>query len=219
MTQNPAVLLKQGLIQLGLPHDEKHIAMIETYLDEIEKWNKRHDMVKADREQLVTHHVLDSLAGIDVIKSIPSRERILDIGSGAGFPGIPLALCLPDSHITLSDRSTIRTAFLSAATIRLGITNCEVICGDYREIRGHFDVITFRAFSETGKELYGMERLLAVDGTIIAYKGREEKILKELTKIDSVKWSHRVIRVKVPFLEKERHLLMLSRKGSPAGSV
>ncbi|MBN2533626.1 MAG: 16S rRNA (guanine(527)-N(7))-methyltransferase RsmG [Spirochaetales bacterium] len=201
--------LISGLTELGIAFNSTQITRLLIYIKEIEKWNTRFNMVKASGKILLTKHLFDTLAGFPVFLEAENREIILDIGSGAGFPGIPLSVFLPDSGFILSECSRVKASFLRNIAILLDLKNVEVFENDFKRLNRKADIITFRAFSGLDKILDDCFTLLNPGGSIIAYKGRRQKAEEELCGIDSKKVSVKINRVTVPFLEEERHLVML----------
>jgi 16S rRNA (guanine527-N7)-methyltransferase len=215
VTVHPVLL--QGLERLGIRSTTVQLRQLESYRHELERWNRTFGFVKAEGEELVVRHFLDSLAGLGAIAELAGAGRIADVGSGAGFPGVPLAIMLPRATLTLVEPASRKAAFLRGVAILLELGNVTVAEKQLRELQGPFDLVTFRAFRPlAARELTGLRRLLAPGGAIVAYKGRRERVAAELRQIglagagaDRVK----VVALRVPFLEEERHLVVL-RSGS-----
>ncbi len=204
-------LLQSGLKQLHLPGKGKEVDCLLLYMDEIRKWNRRFGLVRAKNDELVIKHVLDSLSGLAVIRGIEHRARIADVGSGAGFPGLPLAMFMPDSSFSLIERSEKRAAFLRNIVILSDLKNVDVTQADLQDIRESFDIVVFRAFSRLPDRISALERITGKEGIIAAYKGRAARIQKEIEEIAAQFDEIRVIPLKVPFLQEERHLVLLYR--------
>ena len=187
--------LRCGLRALGLDADG---GMLAAYVAELDRWNRVYGFVKADREQLVTHHVLDALTAVPIVRRL--GPSVADFGSGAGLPAIPLAIALPRLTFTLIERSEKRRAFLSAVVPHLGLDNARVVehAGGDR-----FDLVTARAVAplpELAAAVAGdrlAPRLLAYAGTRAAI----DAALRTLPFPASVE------RVRVPGLAAERHLV------------
>ena len=207
--------IKKGLRQLSIPLSRDQVHQCMTYLHEVEQGNKRMNLVKATGLILVVKHLFDSLAGISFFLQAQRRKRIYDIGSGAGFPGIPLAIALPDSEFILAERVGKKAGFLQNAVLYTGLTNIEIFGHNFREINKKVDIITFRAFSAIGKVIDDLLALLHPGGTIIAYKGQKAKIDEEIGEIEKRKGNTsldiEVQKVVVPFLESERHMVIIKR--------
>jgi 16S rRNA (guanine527-N7)-methyltransferase len=138
--------------------------------------------------------------------------RIADVGSGAGLPGIPLAICLPDCRFTLIERKTRRAVFLRNTLTALGLPNAEVEEWEMEKApRFCFGLICFRAFHPLDVRLLKMLfRLLAPGGVLAAYKGRQEKIAAEMGAVRDLVGSWEAIPCPVPFLDEERHLVVIA---------
>lgn len=199
--------LAQGLqamgIDLGADAQEKLLA----YLRLLEKWNKVHNLT-AVREpgQMVVLHLLDSLS---VLPHVAAAHTLLDVGTGAGLPGIPLAIARPDLAVTLLDASHKKAAFLRQAKAELALANVQVACE--RVEKWHpaaaFDAVVSRAFAELGDFVAQAAHLAAPGGTLLAMKG-----VHPFDEIAKVPASHRVLGVvelRVPTLEAQRHLVLL----------
>jgi 16S rRNA (guanine527-N7)-methyltransferase len=199
--------LEEGLDRLGVHYETAQLELISLHLKEIERWNRRHNLVKARGRQLVVRHVLDSLAGLDPIRAVKQRATIVDVGSGAGFPGIPLSIFLTDSLFFLLDRSAIRAAFLKNIVTLLGLKHVAVIEDDLGNVDRCFDVVTFRAFSPLQACWRGIARITRPGGTVAAYKGRPERFAREIESIkaDSVT----VLPLQVPGLDAARNLVII----------
>jgi 16S rRNA (guanine527-N7)-methyltransferase len=206
-------LLEKGLQTLNIPYTDTEITSLSVFIREIERWNKKFNLVKAHGENLIIRHILDSLAGVAYFASHKNYTSILDIGSGAGFPGIPLSLFLTTSSFTLAERSGRRAAFLNTIVSILSLEHVDVFHGDYRQIKKRFDIITFRALSRLEVEIESILKKLQTSGTIIAYKGKLSTIKDECEKIEQYHLSGEVKALNVPFLQEERHLLILRRMG------
>jgi len=217
MSQSTDALLAEGLAKLGLNENESRIfPLLERYIEEIELFNPAYGLVKVkDRRELIVKHILDSLAPLKVKCDLfEGREslRIADVGSGAGLPGIPLAICLPDATFTLIERMGRRAGFLRDAIAVLGLPNVAIEEADTDELtlaaNDRYDLIVFRAFKPLDDALLkGLFALLKPTGLLAAYKGRRQAVDEEMSGLQSLTWE--VIPLEVPFLEEERHLVLI----------
>ena len=226
--------LEEGLAALGKsdPDIKKIFAsredaittLLENYLAEIERFNPAYGLVGAkDRRELVVKHILDSLAPLGImhrlLRAFPPPHNIADAGSGAGLPGIPLAICLPGVSFTLIERMGRRAGFLRNTLAVLGLSNTAV---EEREMEqaaaGQYHLVTFRAFRPLEPRLLkGLFRACAEGGVLAAYKGRREKIDEELEAVKSAIGPWEALPCPVPFLEEERHLLIIKPPARPSG--
>ena len=195
--------IKRGLVALSL---ESHIEVaekLEQYLALITKWNKVTNLTSIDDpEQMVLLHLLDSLT----IQPYISGSRILDVGSGAGLPGIPLALINEDKDFILLDSNGKKTRFMLQATIELGIKNVEVVQSRAQDFGGKFDQVVCRAFTGTGDFVKSCSHLLAPEGSLLAMKGPAES---EVTLLPGFKQS--IHQLNVPDLVSERYLIEIGQ--------
>lgn len=196
--------LAVGIDQLGLKIDAVTQQKLLEYLALLEKWNKVHNLTAVrDTEEMVTLHLLDSLSVLPHIK----RGRLLDVGSGAGLPGIVLALTRPDLSVTTMDSSHKKASFMRQAKAELGLANLEVVCGRVEAFKPEhkFDMIVSRAFSEIAEFLRLTRHLLADGGVWLAMKGVYP--YDELAQLKDV--AAEVVELHVPGLEARRHLVFL----------
>ena len=222
---NETALLEEGLVQLDIGALDKILPLLVKYIEEIELFNAAYGLVKVtDRRELIVKHILDSLAPLSIILSlVDKRAKIADVGSGAGLPGIPLAVCMPDAEFTLIERMGRRTGFLRDVLALLGLPNVRVEETEMEKIRlpavaGRFDLAVFRAFRPLEPAiLKGLLRLTAPGGTLAAYKGRRESVEEEMAQVlkcakegtGPAIGSWELLPLAVPFLEEERHLLLV----------
>jgi 16S rRNA (guanine527-N7)-methyltransferase len=194
------------------------LSPLNKYIEEIELFNSAYGLVgAADRRELVIKHILDSLAPLGILRRLLQDtalpRRIADVGSGAGLPGIPLAIALPDCSFTLIERMGRRAGFLRNCLALLGLTNTEVEEGEMEKAApGRFSLIVFRAFRPLEPAIVqGLFRLLAEGGILAAYKGRKDKVAEEMEAIRDLVPIWEAHPLKVPFLEEERHLVVMRR--------
>jgi 16S rRNA (guanine527-N7)-methyltransferase len=218
MSGETAGQLKLGLVKLGIPFCSRQLDRVRIFLEELERWNRRYGLIarsggkdrQIDRSQLIVRHVLDSLAPWGTIAAFEHRSRIADVGSGAGFPGIPLAVFLPHCRFTLLEPSATKAAFLRNAAILTGLENVEVAETRLEHLHRRYDLVVFRAFSPLSRALPGLRRIVEPGGAILAYKGKLSRIQEELAATDLDPQDLRIVALEVPFLEEERHLVIVS---------
>lgn len=219
----PAELLREGIAQLAIPDADRVVRTLEAYLAELARWNARFGFVKADEEELVVKHALDSLSAwraVQELTAVPlSRGRdaparpgtVLDVGTGAGFPGIPLAVALPEVSFTLLERASRKIAFLKTCAIILGLANVRALQADLSAAEGRYDVVTFRAFAPLERFLDEAGRALSF-GALVAYKGRRARGREEAQAVEGREggaYTAEVREVEVPFLQEERCLVIV----------
>jgi 16S rRNA (guanine527-N7)-methyltransferase len=199
--------LRRGLATLSPDADSATGALL-ALVDLLVKWNRTYNLTAIrDPEAIVSHHLLDSLVLARYIRC----GRVLDVGTGGGFPGLPLALARPQCDVTLLDSNQKKTAFLRDAIATLGIRNGAVVCERVERWNAEapFDWIVSRAFAELADFICGAEHLLAADGCFVAMKGIFPA--EEIARLPSRFRVRSVERVEVPGLDAERHLVFVER--------
>lgn len=199
--------LDAGLAALPLELCANAIERLLAYIALLQRWNATYNLSAVrDPLQMVTRHLLDSLA----IAPWVEGESLADLGSGAGLPGIPLALMTPRRRVTLVDSNGKKARFLRAAVRELELANVEVVESRVEELNGTFDCITARAFSSLPEMLVRGGHLLAADGVWLAQKGRlpqdELEAVPQGFRVDAI------IPLMVPGLDAQRHLVLLRRQ-------
>jgi 16S rRNA (guanine527-N7)-methyltransferase len=205
--------LAAGIAALGLALPEGAEAKLLAYLALLDKWNRVYNLTAVrDTERMVSHHLLDSLAAVPYFQGgCPDLIRVLDVGSGGGLPGIPLAIARPEWQVTLIDSIAKKTAFLLQAKAELGLANLNVVTSRVEDFRSEtgFDVITSRAFSDLKEFVMLTRHLLKPAGRWLAMKGLMPN--EEIANLpDWVKVSADYALV-VPGLEASRHVIVLER--------
>lgn len=209
----------QGRTQLAGEHAIAPAAESEQrlrqFLSLLQKWNRVYNLTAiTDPTQMWTHHVADSLSIVPLLDSLLARSnsnRVLDVGSGAGLPGIPLAIVRPDWELTLVDSSSKKTAFITQAIAELGLSNATVITARIEALTSRpFAVITSRAFASLTDFTERSRHLLAADGVWLAMKGGLPD--EELHSLSPDIECAAVIPLEVPGLEARRHALLLKVK-------
>lgn len=205
-----AVQLTQGLMAMNTCAPQEQQEKLLAYLDLLYKWNRVYSLTALKEEdQAVSHHLLDSLS---ILPFIPTGN-LLDVGSGGGTPGIPLAIARPELTVTLLDSNTKKAAFLRQAAIELGLNNIAVHSGrveQYHPDTG-FAAITSRAFAELADFVSLSKHLLAPGGRWLAMKGvRPEEEMARLPDDVGVDAAYPLT---VPGIDGERHLVVLRRTG------
>lgn len=203
-----APLLATGIISLGLDLRVETQEKLLEYLKLLQKWNKVYNLTAIrDAEQMVSHHLLDSLAVLPYLWP----GNWLDVGCGAGLPGLVLAIARPDWQFTLLDSNSKKTSFVQQATIELGLQNVKVVCARVEDLQASekFDGIISRAFAETDDFIRLTRHLLANKGRWAAMKGAPEQELQRLPDDIEVE---RIIPLHVTGLDAARCLVILKEK-------
>ena len=198
--------LADGLSALPLELNASVQHQLIDYLQLLVKWNRAYNLTAIRQpEQMVTRHLLDSL----VIGPYLQGPRILDVGTGAGLPGIPLALAYPDLKFTLLDSNGKKIRFVTQAVAELGLANVDVIQSRIEAFQPEcrFDTITARAFASIEELIDQTTRLLVDKGQYLIMKGvypvAEVEAMPEGYQVEAVH------QLKVPALDAERHLLIV----------
>ena len=197
--------LEAGLVSLGFSFDPAQVDRLLQFLGLLEKWGSTYNLTAIrDPRAAVDLHLLDSVL---VLPHLRGAAQILDVGTGAGLPGIPLAILMPSSQFVLLDRSAKKIRFVRQAILELGLGNVEAVASrieDFKPRDGAFDAILARAFASL-LEIRGMtSRLLAPNGRIAALKGRfPENELAELSGADV-----EVRPLVLPGVAVDRHLVL-----------
>ena len=205
-------------IKLIAPNREKITYQLENYIKEIENFNSAYGLVGVnEKNELIIKHILDSLAPLGIINRLlketnaENKAQIADAGSGAGLPGIPLAIAMPHCDFTLIERMGRRAGFLLNTKAVLSLSNVDIEESELeRSGKGRFNLVTFRAFKPLEpKLLKTLFSICAPGGIIAAYKGRREKTEAETASLGENCKKCEIIPCKTPFLEEERHILVI----------
>jgi len=199
--------LDAGLSALGIALDDRAIARLLDYVDLLERWNAAYNLTAVrDPAEMVTRHLVDSLAILPYV----SGATLADLGSGAGLPGIPLAIAVPARETLLVDSNGKKARFLREAVRRLDLEHVRVAESRVEDVAGTFECITARAFASLADMLRWGGHLLAPGGVWLAMKGRVDAA--ELDAVPAGFRVERIVALNVPGLDAERHLVIL--KGS-----
>lgn len=205
---NLALELERGITQLGLQVNPDKQVKLLAYLALLHKWNQVYNLTAIrNPQQMVSNHLLDSLAVLPYLQA----GKWLDVGCGAGLPGVVLAIAEPEWQITLLDSNSKKTGFVQQAAIELGLTNVKVCCARVEDFvtEAKFDGIISRAFTELGGFIALTRHLLAPDGHWAAMKGNAEREISEMPK-DCIVESFTALQV--PGLVAARSLVMVSQQ-------
>jgi 16S rRNA (guanine527-N7)-methyltransferase len=210
-------LLIEGAKAFGIDLNEKAIQSFETYLKELLKWNQRINLTAIRSEKgIVLKHFLDSLS---VNPHLPKHSSILDIGSGAGFPGIPLKIIQPSLEVTLIDSVRKKVDFQRHIIRMLGLKGTEAIHGRVQDkeilqsLGGRFDIVLSRAFSDLQTLLALSLPFLKREGTVIAMKGEvDPNEIGLLTGIKGIQYRlQKKIPMILPFSSFKRTILLFEK--------
>lgn len=197
--------LDAALREMGMLLDDSRQARLLDYLVLITKWNRTYNLTAIhEPERMLTHHLLDSLSILPGVTAGP----LLDVGSGAGLPGIPLAIARPDLRVTLLDSSQKRCGFMRQAAIELKLANVQVVhtrAENYRPVDNYPQIVS-RAFSDLGDFVKATRHLLAEDGEWLAMKGLYPD--EEIAQIKGARVKSHA-RLHVPGLDADRHLIIM----------
>lgn len=197
--------LTEAIDSMGIRLESRQEVALLDYLALLAKWNRTYNLTAIhEPERMLTHHVLDSLAVLPYVGPGP----LLDVGSGGGLPGIPLAIARPDLEVTLLDTSQKKCSFMQQAVIELKLAKVQVVHVRVEEFHreGGYPQIVSRAFSELREFVALTRHLLADGGEWLAMKGLYPN--EEITLLKGARVK-RDIRLHVPGLEADRHLIVM----------
>lgn len=207
---SPAARLAAGLAALGITLDEAAQAALLRLLDELLDWNTRMNLTAIrDRDEAITRHLLDSLS----VQPFLRGPRLADVGTGAGFPGLPLAVANPGWQFALLESTGKKARFVEHAVATLGLANVQVVNARAEAWRAElpFTDVICRAVADLAGFIRVAGHLCAPGGRLWAMKGRvPEDELAALPRGWNAVAVHRLV---VPGLEAERHLVELVRRG------
>jgi len=200
--------------ELGVALTLEQAERLARYTHLLLRWNRVHNLTAIQRpEQALSHHLLDSLSILPTLLRLTQGQpgRVIDVGSGGGLPGIPIAVAAPQFEVTLIDRVQKKIAFLQQAKTELGLFNLQPVHGRVEDYNAApFDLVVARAFSSLVQLVRSTRRLIAADGHWCAMKGAVPA--EELAALAQLKIGARLtatIKLRVPRLDAERHLLVL----------
>ena len=203
--------LGAGIAALQLDVPSAVVERLLDYLDLLDRWNATYNLSAVrDRGEMVTRHLLDSLSVAPFVQG----ASLADLGSGAGLPGIPLAILAPQRAVALVDSNGKKTRFLRAAVRELGLANVTVIESRVENVRGTRDCVTARAFASLADMLGRGGHLLAPGGVWLAMKGRDPQ--DEVAALPDGYRIEAVVPLAVPGLDAERCVVVIRRSGDPA---
>jgi 16S rRNA (guanine527-N7)-methyltransferase len=200
------VFPERATAALGLSLSREQQQALLRYVALMQKWNQVYNLTAIrEPERMLSHHILDSLAVVSHIRP----GRVLDVGSGAGLPGIPLAVARPELTVTLLDSNQKKTAFIQQVIAELGLKNAQVINQRVENWRAPrpFDTIISRAFAELSDFVRQTRHLLAPGGEFVAMKGQRPDM--EIAHLSEAFRLNRVVELAVPGLDAERHLVFI----------
>ena len=209
--------LSKGLAELGLDLSEQQQAQLLSYLALIERWNKVYNLTALrQQEAMLTHHLLDCLAILPPLRLQVARmagtPQILDVGSGAGLPGLVLAICQPDWRIDCVDTVAKKAAFMQQTAATLGLQNTKIHHARVEELaqkqNARYSIICSRAFSSLADFVHLTESSLQEQGVWLAMKGRAPGV-DELEALKGLALAERVEPIVVPGLDAQRCLVWL----------
>ena len=207
-------LLDIGTDRMGIKATNKQLDQMKVYIELLEKWNKVYNLTAIrDPKAMVSRHILDSLTLVPYV----SGESLLDVGSGPGLPGIPLAILFPEKQFSVLDCNGKKTRFMTQARTALGLKNVTVENRRVEEwkIKTGFDEITSRAFSSLEDMVTSTSHLMAEGGRWLAMKGiyPERELVQLQAAIPNVQRANS-IKLSVPGCDGERHLVIIEVFGN-----
>jgi len=196
--------LSAGANALGVELDDAQIARLVAFAQLLRQWNAAFNLIsRQDIRRLVSRHLLDSLSLAPRLRG----GRVLDLGTGAGLPGLPLAIARPSLQFTLVDRGERRIRFVRQACMELGLSNVDAIAADFASFRATtpFDTVVSRAVAKPASLWRVAGSLLAADGVVLLQVGAAEG-----TDIDVDAHAH-TESIRIPGIEQPQHIMTIRR--------
>ncbi len=211
--------LRAGLNALRLPLNDQQIAQLLDYQDLIAKWTKVYNLTAVrDPSEMMTHHLLDSLAAVAPLAAYLDKaglgqgSRLLDVGSGAGLPGVVIAICCPAIAVSCVDTVAKKAAFIKQAALALKLPNLTGLHARVENIDQAFDVICSRAFASLPDFTQWSVGALAPQGVWMAMKGKHPA--DELAALPASVDVFHVEQLQVPGLDAERCIVWMRQKSA-----
>ena len=207
--------LESGLRALGLSLTPAQQSQLLDFLALIQKWNQVYNLTAVrDPQEMLTHHLLDSLAVVAPLQRRAGGRplRLLDVGSGAGLPGVVLAICCPGLHVDCVDTVGKKAAFIQQAAVTLKLPRLRGLHDRVEKLVGPYDLICSRAFASLSDFVNWSAGALAGEGVWLAMKGRHPA--EEIAALPPEVAVFHVEPLQVPGLDAERCLIWLKKAGS-----
>jgi len=203
--------LRRGAQSLGLVLDEAQIRQLLDYQALIQKWNKVYNLTAVrDPAEMLTHHLLDSLAVISPLRRLVRvSARLLDVGSGAGLPGVVIAICCPEWGVDCVDAVAKKAAFIQQVAVSLKLPNLRGLHQRVETLSGRYDLISSRAFASLADFIAGSREVLAPEGVWMAMKGKLPEA--EMAALPAGVEVFHVEQLQVPGLDADRCIVWLRR--------
>jgi 16S rRNA (guanine527-N7)-methyltransferase len=222
-TIDPGARLAAAAAELHVDLDARQREQLLAYVDLIAKWNKVYNLTSVrDRDEMLVQHLFDSLAAVPALRRQTGGRaiRLLDVGSGAGLPGIVIAICCPEIEVDCVDTVGKKAAFIQQAAVELKLPNLRGLHDRVERLAGPYDVVSSRAFASLADFVIWSEGALAAGGVWLAMKGKRPDA--ELAALPNAAEAFHVEQLDVPELSAERCIVWMRRRidaGSPgAGS-
>lgn len=206
--------LRAGAAELGLALDDGQVAQLLQYQALLDKWGKVYNLTAVrDASEMLTHHLLDSLAVVAPLRrhTRSAAIRLLDVGSGAGLPGVVVAICCPEIRVDCLDAVAKKAAFVQQAAGTLRLHNLRGVHGRVEQVRDAYEVVSSRAFASLSDFVSGSRAALAPGGTWLAMKGKHPDA--EIAALPQDVSVFHVEQLRVPGLDAERCIVWM-RLGS-----
>ena len=206
-----AVTLRAGLAQLRLQLSDQQVSQLLAYQALIAKWTKVYNLTAVrDPAEMVTHHLLDSLAAITPLQKQMAQGKLLDVGSGAGLPGVVIAICCPAIAVTCVDTVAKKATFIKQVALELRLPNLVGLHARVERINQPFDLICSRAFASLVDFTHWSANALAPTGVWFAMKGKHP--VDELAALPATVDVFHVEQLQVPGLDAERCAVWMRKK-------
>ena len=219
MSISLAAGLDAGLDALDLDLKLAQRQALLDYLALLQKWNQVYNLTAVrDPQAMLSHHLLDCLAVVAPLRAqlatlaFPDPIRLLDVGSGAGLPGLVLAICLPDVQVDCVDTVAKKASFIQQATLSLGLANVRGLHARVEKLGAAYQVVSARAFSSLPDLVAGSDRALLPGGLWMAMKGKTPD--EEIQALPPQVQAFQVQALQVPGLDAQRCIVWLRRKSA-----
>ncbi len=214
--QKLAARLEAGALALGVPLRADQTTQLLDYLALLGKWGRVYNLTAVHEPcDMLTLHVLDSLSLVAPLllqlrqRGLNRRVRLLDVGAGAGLPGVVLAVCCPQLDVTCVDAVAKKAAFVTQVAAALRLPNLQGVHARAEKLAGVFDVVTARAFAALAEMVRCTDHVLAADGLWVAMKGKPPTL--EMAALEAQVHVFHVEPVQVPGLQAQRCLVWMER--------